>query len=70
MSDQRTQREILTIAARALGRIDVQGLRGLTLISTEELEAMALALVILGLVAIQPGAQAPETLTYPPQKEA
>jgi hypothetical protein len=70
MSDFHTDREILTRAAVALGKVDAYGPRGLTMLSTNDLEAMALSLVILGLVAIAPGATAPEILTYPPQKEA
>lgn len=70
MSDLRTDREILTQAARALGKVDFYGDRGLTLISSNEIEAMAIALVLLGLVAIPPGATVPETLFYSPQKEA
>lgn len=61
-------REILTDAARALGRIDRDGERALTSLSTHETEAMALALVILGLVAIPPGQPTPETLTIPTLK--
>lgn len=70
MSDLRTDRQILTSAATALGKIDAFGPRGLTMVSINELEAMAVALVILGLVAVHPGAAVPEILIYPPQKEA
>ncbi len=57
-----SEREILERAARGLGRIDYWGPRGLTLVTIEELEAMALALVCLGLVAVAPGQPAPERL--------
>ncbi|OJY33170.1 MAG: hypothetical protein BGP11_05460 [Rhodobacterales bacterium 65-51] len=54
MPDAATDRDVLITAGRALGRIDLYGPRGLTLLSLDEIEAMALALVILGLVAIPP----------------
>ena len=63
-----THAEPLETAARAVGRIDRDGLRGLTGISTRELEAMAGALVVLGLVAIPPGAPAPARLVITPER--
>jgi hypothetical protein len=65
-----SDREILTAAARAIGRIDRDGNRALTGLSVNEAEAMALSLVILGLMAIPPGYPAPETLINHKQKEA
>lgn len=64
------QAEMLECAARALGRIDRDGLRALTALSITEIEAMAGALVVLGLVAIPPGAPLPARLTVHPPKEA
>lgn len=61
-----TERQMLELAARAVGRIDRDGLRGVTLVSTEEIWAMALTLVRLGLVVIPPGAPAPDLLIVPP----
>lgn len=49
-------------AARALGVVDHWGKRGLTMLSLEEIEAMALTLASLGLVAVPPGADMPDTL--------
>lgn len=49
-------------AARALGVVDHWGKRGLTMLSLEEIEAMALTLAALGLVAVPPGAAMPKTL--------
>lgn len=51
---------MLERAARALGKVDHWGPRGLTMLSTEEIEAMALTLAMLGLVAVPPGAAMPE----------
>ena len=57
-----TMPEMLETAARAIGRIDRDGDRGVTMVSKEEIWAMALTLVHLGLIAIPPGAAAPEML--------
>lgn len=59
-------RQMIELAARAVGRIDRDGLRGVTLVSIEEIWAMALTLVRLGLVAVQPGATTPDVLIVPP----
>lgn len=55
-------RQMLELAGRALGRIDRDGVRASTSLSTDEIEAMAGSLIHLGLIAIPPGAKAPETL--------
>ncbi|WP_126976501.1 hypothetical protein [Frigidibacter oleivorans] len=60
MTQVPTARSVLSTAARALGKVDHWGTRGLTMLSQDEIEAMALALVLLGLPAIPPGAKAPE----------
>lgn len=57
-----SERTMLERAARALGKIDHWGPRGLTMITTQELEAMALTLVALGLVAVAPGQAMPARL--------
>jgi len=65
-AETRTTRDILITAARALGRVDRDGVRGLTSLSVDDIEAMALALVILGLTSISPDqGEPPETLTVP-----
>lgn len=48
--------ETLVLAAKAVGRIDRDGLRGVSLASTEEIEAMAILLAWLGLPVIPPDA--------------
>lgn len=66
----RTDRDILIAAARALGKVDALGLRGLTGLSVMDIEDMAVALVILGLVAIPPfQLQPPERLVTARLKE-
>ena len=63
-----TERQMLELAARAVGKIDRDGIRGVTRITADETVAMALTLVCLGLIPIAPGAIAPETL-FTPRKE-
>lgn len=47
-------------AARALGKVDLHGTqRGVTMITTEETEAMALLLAVLGLAPLAPEDPAP-----------
>lgn len=62
MPERLTQHEILTRAARGLGKVDQNGLRGITNVTTDEIEAMAAALAIFGLVPIYPGAPVPDQL--------
>jgi hypothetical protein len=57
----RADRDTLIRAGRALGRIDTYGERGLTMLSTNDIEAMALALVMRGIKAIPPNTILPAT---------
>lgn len=63
-------RAMLELAARGLGRIDAQGIRGVTLCSADEIAAMAGALVLFGLVPIPPGGEAPARLVLEAPLEA
>lgn len=65
----RPSSDILRQASSAIGKIDLWGRRGVTMVSADEIEAMALLLAALGLVATQPGKPFPETLIIPPSKE-
>lgn len=65
-----THGAMLIHAARGLGKIDVHGRRGATLVSVEEIEAMACCLVAFGLIAIPPGGETPERLIIQPTEEA
>ena len=56
-----TNDELMNRAARALGKIDQHGPRGVTLVSFEEIEAMAGLLACLGLVPAYPGQAIPKT---------
>jgi hypothetical protein len=69
-SDRMTVEQMLVLAARGLGKVDTLGLRGITLISVEEIEAMAALLAVFGLVPIPPGGAVPACLIITPQKEA
>lgn len=60
---------VLTRASAALGKVDLHGHRGLTMLSIEEIEAMALLLAMLGLVPTPPGAAPPDVLFLQPPKE-
>ncbi|WP_121064690.1 hypothetical protein [Chachezhania antarctica] len=54
--------EMMQKAARGLGKVDELGPRGTTLVSQEEIEAMAGTLALFGLVPIPPGAPVPEII--------
>lgn len=54
--------ELLKRASRAMGKIDLHGRRGVSLVSIDETEAMAIVLATLGLVPTIPGQTPPETL--------
>lgn len=66
MSERWTLHEMLSLAARGVGKVDRLGPRGATLVSREETEAMAGALAYLGMVAVPPGALIPDVLVLPP----
>ena len=60
--------EMLDAAARGVGKVDLYGRRGVTMVSADEIEAMALTLACLGLRAIHPVAAeyaAPKTPSNP-----
>lgn len=59
--------EMFTLAARGMGKVDLHGPRGATLVSRDEIEAMAGALATLGLRAIPPGSGDPAPIDAPIQ---
>jgi hypothetical protein len=65
-----TQREMLTIASRAIGKVARGNERAATLLSIDEIMAMTGTLIGMGLIATLPGEATPETLIYTPRKEA
>lgn len=56
---------IFELAARGAGKVDRYGQRGVTLVSLDELTAMALALALLGLKPIPPGSPAINPIDHP-----
>ncbi|TKD17929.1 hypothetical protein FBT96_12350 [Rhodobacter capsulatus] len=60
MPDRLTPEEMVTRAATALGKIDLYGARGITMVSFEEIEAMACLLADSGLPPVYPGAPVPK----------
>ncbi|WP_102226899.1 hypothetical protein [Acidimangrovimonas sediminis] len=57
--------EMLSLASRGVGKVDALGPRGATLVTIEEIEAMAATLACLGLAATPPGEDPPEALFIP-----
>ena len=64
-----SEAEIIRLASTALGKVDLHGLRGVTMLSVHETEAMALLLASMGLVPTSPGAPAPAAYFIPPEGE-
>lgn len=60
MPDRLTPEEMVSRAATALGKIDLYGARGVTMVSFEEIEAMACLLADQGLAPAYPGVPAPK----------
>lgn len=56
---------MLTLAARGVGKVDLHGSRGATLVSRDEIEAMALVLALFGLRPLYPGEAAPRPVDRP-----
>ena len=61
-------RDTLTRASAALGKVDLYGRRGVTMLSFDECEAMAVLLAALGLVPTQPGNPAPQAFFFPVER--
>lgn len=58
--------EVLLHASRALGKIDLYGPRGISMVTFQETEAMALLLAVFGVVPSRPDQAAPSKLFLPP----
>lgn len=59
--------QMLARASTALGKVDLYGERGLTMISAQETEALVLTLAALGLVSTPPGSPAPPAFFLTPE---
>ena len=60
---------ILARASTALGKVDLHGRRGVTMLSVDETEALALLAALVGLVPTEPGAAPPPAYFLTPSKE-
>ncbi|MGV8987621.1 MAG: hypothetical protein ACOH2H_15225 [Cypionkella sp.] len=58
--------DVLRQASTALGKVDLWGRRGVTMLSIDECEAMALLLAALGLIPTVVGKPAPASFFNPP----
>lgn len=59
--------DVLARASRALGKIDLWGKRGVTMLSLDECEAMAVLLAALGLIPTAPGNVLPAAYFMSPE---
>ncbi len=60
--------DVFRHTSTALGKIDLYGPRGLTMVTFDEIEAMALLLAALGVVPTIPGHPTPTTLFVPVER--
>lgn len=60
---------VLALASCALGKVDLHGRRGVTMLSIDECEAMAVLLAAMGLIATEPGKLAPAHFFNPASKD-
>jgi hypothetical protein len=60
---------IIKRASIALGKVDLWGRRGVTMLSVDETEAMALLLASFGLAPTKPGEAPPVDFFFPPLKD-
>ncbi len=65
-----TEREMLEVASRAVGRVCRDDLRGITTLSIDDIAAMTGTLLAFGLIATPPGEDPPARLIFTAQKEA
>ena len=65
-----TEREMLETASRAAGRVCRDDVRGITMLSIDEIAAMTGTLLAFGLIATPPGETPPEQLIFTATKEA
>lgn len=65
-----TEREMLELASRAVGRVCRDDIRGITNLSIDDIAAMTGTLLAFGLIATPPGETPPADLIINTQKEA
>ncbi len=62
-------RDMLERASRALGKVDLHGRRGVTMLSLDETEALALVAASCGLIPTRPGDPLPAAFFIPSEKD-
>jgi hypothetical protein len=65
-----TEREMLEVASRAVGRVCRDDIRGITTLSVDDIAAMTGTLLAFGLIATPPGETPPAELIFNTRKEA
>lgn len=65
-----TEREMLEQASRAVGRVCRDDVRGMTMLSIDDIAAMTGTLLAFGLIATPPGETPPARLIFTATKEA
>ncbi len=65
-----TEREMLEVASRAVGRVCRDDIRGITSLSIDDIAAMTGTLLAFGLIATPPGETPPARLIFTATKEA
>ena len=63
-----TSEKVLALASSALGKVDLWGRRGVTMLSIDETEAMAVLLAAFGLIPTEPGKPAPVQFFNTPER--
>lgn len=58
----------LTRASAALGKVDLWGRRGVTMLSLDECEALVVLLAAFGLIPTEPGKPVPDAFFIPLQR--
>jgi hypothetical protein len=64
-----TEREMLEVASRAVGRVCRDDIRGITTLSIDDIAAMTGTLLAFGLIATPPGETPPAELIFNTHKE-
>jgi hypothetical protein len=65
-----TEREMLEVASRAVGKVCRDDVRAITLLSIDEIAAMTGTLLAFGLIATPPGEDPPARLIFTVKEEA
>ena len=64
-----TEREMLEVASRAVGRVCRDDIRGITTLSVDDIAAMTGTLLAFGLIATPPGEDPPTRLIFTAERD-